>query len=229
MIGGREAEKGEFPFLVAIFRKERFKGAFSLITTRTVIGAAHVVDEYAVKDYYGRIGDVNKNRGKKVLFRKRIIHSRYNSEKFYNDIALLILTHSINNISPIALVGKNVRFTQGSATFVGWGRIGYNDRTDLLHVAKVNLVDPIYVGRKFDYELTYKEITTLSSRVKALEGDSGSPLIKRDASKKPVLIGILANGGHNIKQPDIYMSTSFHHNFIKTHSVGRLTYLHVQN
>ncbi|XP_023231329.1 venom peptide isomerase heavy chain-like [Centruroides sculpturatus] len=227
MIGGREAEKGEFPFLVAIFKKERFKGAFSLITTKTLIGAAHVVEKYVVKDYYGRIGDVNKNAGKKVLFRRRIIHGRYNSENYNNDIALLILARSINNISPIALVGKNVRFTKGSATLIGWGRIGFNERTDLLHVAKVNLVDPIYVACKFGYELTYKEITALSSRVKAISGDSGSPLIMRDALKRPVLIGIFANGGHNTGEPDIYMSTSFHHDFIKTHSVGRLTYLHV--
>ncbi|XP_023228038.1 venom peptide isomerase heavy chain-like [Centruroides sculpturatus] len=227
MIGGRKAEKGEFPFLVALFEKETHRGAFSLITTRTIIGAAHIVHENPLKDYYGRIGDVNKNAGKKVLFRKRIIHSRFNPKRFNNDIALLILARSINNISPIALVGKNVRFTKGSATFVGWGDIGFNDETDLLQVAKVKLVDPTYVACEFNYELTYKEITTLSSRVVAMEGDSGSPLIKRDASKRPVLIGILSNGGNFTKEPDIYMSTSVYHDFIKTHSVGHLTYLHV--
>ncbi|XP_023230425.1 venom peptide isomerase heavy chain-like [Centruroides sculpturatus] len=230
-IGGRLAEKGEFPFLVAIYKNRTFRGAFSLITTRTLIGAAHIVEEYTVKDYYGRIGNVDKQAGKRVLFRRRIIHGRYDSKTLHNDIALLILARSINNISPIALVGKNLRFTKGSATFVGWGRTGIkkDDRTDLLRVAKVNFVDPKYVGRNFDYELTYKEITTMSSRVKGMKGDSGSPLIKRDASKRPVLIGILSSGGDNIREPDVYMSISFYHHFIKTHSVGRLTYLDVQN
>ncbi|XP_023223258.1 uncharacterized protein LOC111624598 [Centruroides sculpturatus] len=319
MIGGRLAEKGEFPFLVAIYRDRKFSGAFSLITTRTLIGAAHIVQEYTVKDCYGRIGNVNKHAGKKVLFRRMIIHKRYNSETFHNDIALLILARSINNISPIALVGKNVKFTKGSATFVGWGRIGlsksviflykvkdiygrigdvnknagkkvlfrrriihgrynpkeYNnndiallilahrindispialvrkdltfteghatlvgwgnigfkkdDKTDLLQVAEVNLVDPKYVARKFDYELTYKEITTVSSRVIGMKGDSGSPLIKRDALNRPVLIGILSNGGNNTGKPDVYMSTSVHYSFIRTFRVGRPTYLDVKN
>ncbi|XP_023227689.1 complement factor I-like [Centruroides sculpturatus] len=232
MIGGREAEKGEFPFLVAIFKKNRFKGAFSLITTRTLIGTAHVVAKYKVKDIYGRIGDVNKNAGKKVLFRRRIIHGRYNPKEYNNnDIALLILAHRINDISPIALVRKDLTFTEGHATLVGWGNIGFkkDDKTDLLQVAEVNLVDPKYVARKFDYELTYKEITTVSSRVIGMKGDSGSPLIKRDALNRPVLIGILSNGGNNTGKPDVYMSTSVHYSFIRTFRVGRPTYLDVKN
>ncbi|XP_023231355.1 duodenase-1-like [Centruroides sculpturatus] len=229
MIGGKEAEKQEYLFLVAIFRKERFSGAFSLITRNTLIGAAHVVEKYKVKDYYGRIGDVNKNAGKKVLFRRRIKHPRYDSKTHNNDIALLILARRINKISPIPLVGKDLTFTEGHATLVGWGNIGLkeNDETDLLKVGKVKLVDPKYVARKFHYKLTYKEITTKSSRVKAMKGDSGSPLIMRDTLKRPVLIGILSYGGNNTKEPDVYMSISVHHDFIKTHSVGRPTYLDV--
>ncbi|XP_023228063.1 chymotrypsin-1-like isoform X2 [Centruroides sculpturatus] len=231
MIGGKNAEKEEYPFLVAIFKQGSFFGAFSLITRNTLIGAAHVVENYKVKDYYGRIGDVNKNAGKKVMFRRRIKHPHYDSETLHNDIALLILAHRINKISPIALVGKDLTFTEGDATLVGWGDIGFkkNDKTDLLQVAKVNLVEPKYVARKFHYKLTNKEITTVSSRVIGMKGDSGSPLIMRDALKRPVLIGILSYGENNTGKPDVYMSISVHHDFIKTHIVGRPTYLDVKN
>ncbi|XP_023214636.1 serine protease 56-like, partial [Centruroides sculpturatus] len=180
-----------------------------------------------LKDYCGRIGNVNKNMGKEVLFGRRLIHPRYDPETYHDDIALLILRFRINDIPPIALVGKNLKFTKGYATFVGWGKIGFreDDDTDVLQVAKVKLVDPKYVARKFDINLTYKEIISMSATVKAMEGDSGSPLILTDVLKRQMLIGILARGGNNTKEPDIYMSTSVYHDFIKTHSVGRLTYL----
>ncbi|XP_067126917.1 uncharacterized protein [Centruroides vittatus] len=44
MIGGRVAENGEFPFLIAIYEEGGFEGTFSLITSQTLIGAAHVVE-----------------------------------------------------------------------------------------------------------------------------------------------------------------------------------------
>ncbi|XP_067134066.1 venom peptide isomerase heavy chain-like [Centruroides vittatus] len=229
MIGGKVAENGEFPFLVAIFESGNFQGAFTLITSQTLVGAAHIVESSELKDYCGRIGNVNKNTGKEVLFGRRIIHPRYDPETNHDDIALLILALPIKNILPIALVGKNLRFTKGPATFVGWGKTDFNedDDTDILRVAKVQLVDPKYVARKFDVKLTYKEIITMSSTVKAMKGDSGSPLMLTDVLKRKMLIGILANGGKNTKEPDFYMSTSVYYDFIKTYSVGHPTYLEV--
>ncbi|XP_067134108.1 trypsin-like protease [Centruroides vittatus] len=49
MIGGSIADDGEFPFMVAIFRTRKFCGGFTLITTQTVLGAAHVIDSNAVE------------------------------------------------------------------------------------------------------------------------------------------------------------------------------------
>ncbi|XP_023213954.1 venom protease-like [Centruroides sculpturatus] len=227
MIGGRVAKYGEFPFLVAIFEKEEFQGCFTLITSQTLIGAAHVVESYEIENYYGRIGDTNKYKGRKLLFRSKMIHPRYNSRENHDDIAVLIVKYYVENISPITLPGKNLRFTNGYAKFVGWGNIGYNeeDDTDILRVADVMLVRPKLVERLFDITLTNGVIVTMTPGTIAMKGDSGSPLIITDAVKGQILIGILSSGGTRTNEPDIYMSTSFYYDFIQSRTFGRLKYL----
>ncbi|XP_067121283.1 thrombin-like enzyme chitribrisin [Centruroides vittatus] len=145
---------------------------------------------------------------------------------YHDDIALLILKEPVENICPITLPGKNLRFTHGYAKLVGWGKIGYNkeDDTDILRVADVRLVKPQLAERVFDMTLTNGEIVTMTPGKIAMKGDSGSPLIITDAIKGQILIGVLSSGGTNTNEPDIYMSTSFYYDFIQTHRFGCLTY-----
>ncbi|XP_067134109.1 uncharacterized protein [Centruroides vittatus] len=72
-----------------------------------------------MQDYYGRIGDLSKYKEKKVWFGRRIIHPDYVLGENLHDIALLILQQSVEDISSIALPGRNVKFTNGLAKIVG--------------------------------------------------------------------------------------------------------------
>ncbi|XP_023244553.1 mast cell protease 1-like [Centruroides sculpturatus] len=230
MIGGSVAERGSFLFMVAIFCKDIFQGAFSLITTHTLIGAAHVVESYVINDYYGRIDDVNKYKGKKIMFGKRCIHPDHVPGDNLHDIALLILQDPIEDIFTIALPGRNVMFTKGLAVFAGWGKTSLDTGeydNNFLRVAEVNLIDPKSVDRSFHISVTGEQIITETFGVKATKGDSGSPLIIIDDSRRRILIGILTNPNNDINKPDIYISTSAHYNFINASSVGRPTFVDV--
>ncbi|XP_067134067.1 clotting factor G beta subunit-like [Centruroides vittatus] len=232
MVGGSLAKKEQFPFLVAIFRKNKFRGGFSLITSKTLVGAAHVIDRDGMVDLFGRIRNVNKYRGEKIKFASRILHPDYVPGIFYNDIALLILQTGINNISPIALPPRNLEFTKGDATFAGWGLTGRRkgDKTSFLRFAKVNVVDPQQPSNKFNFTSTGKEIMTVTPGVHGMNGDSGSPLMITEQNQlgRYILIGVLSSCSTDDHEPDVYMSTSAYFDFIQNKSIGTPTYVDVR-
>ncbi|XP_023214811.1 achelase-1-like [Centruroides sculpturatus] len=230
IVGGEIANDGEFPYMVAIFRKNSCCGGFTLITTQTVLGSAHPIEGVDIRDLSGRVGNVNKFKGHKILFDRKILHPSYNGTRFLHDIAILLLNCPIQNllnVQPTALAGINQRFTSGNAIVIGWGRTGPGEehRNAFLRWAEVNLVDPkdgwITNPR---YKITGKEIMTVTPGVASMRGDSGSPLIIKDNSGQHVVIGV-SSGGHNaVNKADVYMSTSVYHDFIANNSRGVLVY-----
>ncbi|XP_023231352.1 venom serine protease Bi-VSP-like [Centruroides sculpturatus] len=232
MVGGSLAEKGQLLFLVSIFEKNKFRGGFSLITPKTLVGAAHIIDRDEMVDLFGRIGDVNKFRGEKILFAKRILHPDYVPGIFYNDIALLILLTRIDDISTIALPPRNLKFTKGYATFAGWGLTGQSkrDKTSFLRVSKVNIVDPQEPSNKFNFTSTGKEIMTVTPGVHGMNGDSGSPLMIREhnQSGRYIIIGVLSSCSTDDHEPDVYMSTSAYFDFIHNNTIGTPIYVNVR-
>ncbi|XP_067123866.1 serine proteinase stubble-like [Centruroides vittatus] len=195
MIGGTPATKGEVPFIVAIFRRGNFKGSFSLITTTTAVGAAHVIHRSLVIYIFGTIGNINKYKGSLVFFKRKIIHPNYDPVTFENDIALLILKKPIvrtPTLSPVAVADRSQTSTSGYATSAGWGRIGENITCDDLQIAVVKLTDPSPWLTCFKFLLKGTDIISRDSEISAMEGDSGSPLIHKDQFGRQILIGVVS-------------------------------------
>ncbi|XP_023227549.1 chymotrypsin-2-like [Centruroides sculpturatus] len=230
IVGGTAAKNGEFPYIMSIFHLKRYRGAFSMITTQTAIGAAHMLYGNAVEDLEGRICDVNKFNGKLVYFDRKVLHPDFQRTNI-NDIGLLILNHSICDlcdINPIALPARRRSFVRGYAKMVGWGWIGPNrrDKTINLIVADVRLIDPRPYKYFFNITLTGKEILTKTPGIRAMPGDSGSPLIYTDDCGNQLLIGVMSGGVHDDEEaPDIFASTSAYYHFIKENSVGEPIFL----
>ncbi|XP_067137174.1 granzyme B(G,H)-like [Centruroides vittatus] len=210
IIGGEIARDREFPFMGKVVQD----GAVG----------------FEIGDLYGRVGNVNKFKGHKILFDRKILHPSYNGTRFLHDIAVLLLNSPIQNllnVQPTALAGLNQRFISGNAIFVGWGRIGpcEKNRTAFLHWAEVKLVDPkdgwITNPR---YKTTGQEIMTVTPGKASMRGDSGSPLIIKDNSGQHVVIGILSGGYNVVNKADVYMSTSVYHDFIASNSLGAVVY-----
>ncbi|XP_023219927.1 chymotrypsin-1-like [Centruroides sculpturatus] len=238
MIGGTPAEEGEVPFIMAIFRRGNFKGSFSLITTTTAVGAAHVIykknvttglEQFTISlalDIYGTVGNINKHKGSLVFFKRNIIHPNYDPDTFENDIALLILKKPIvctPTSYPVAVADRNQTYTSGHATLVGWGRIGENKTSDL-QIAVVKLIDPSPWLKRFKFPLKASDIISRDLGILAMEGDSGSPLIRKDQFGRQILIGVVSAMGQSTRVI-VYMSTSFYHDFIKDNSEGEITFL----
>ncbi|XP_023223314.1 collagenase-like [Centruroides sculpturatus] len=226
MIGGTPAEEGEVPFIMAIFHRGIFKGSFSLITTTTAVGAAHVIYHSLVIYIYGAVGNINKYKGSLVFFKRKIIHLNYDPDTFENDIALLILKKSIEStptLYPVAVADRNQTYTSGYATLAGWGRIGENTTSDL-QIAVVKLADPSSWLTHFKFPLKKTEIISRDWGISAMKGDSGSPLIRRNQFGRQILIGVVSAMGQSTRVI-IYMSTSFYHDFIKDNSEGEVTFL----
>ncbi|XP_067126912.1 chymotrypsin-2-like [Centruroides vittatus] len=230
IVGGTAAKNGDFPYIMSIFYLRIYLGAFSMITTQTAIGAAHVLDGKAVEDLQGRICDVNKFNGKLVHFVRKVVHPDFRRTTI-NDIGLLILNQSVCDLCdviPVALPVRHRSFVHGHAKMAGWGWIGPNpgEIARNLIVADLQLIDPKPYKYFFNITLTGKEILTKTPGIRAMPGDSGSPLIYTDDTGNQLLIGVMSGGVYELNDaPDIFIATSEYYDFIKDNSVGELTFL----
>ncbi|XP_023227547.1 uncharacterized protein LOC111628060 [Centruroides sculpturatus] len=105
----------------------------------------------------------------------------------------------------------------------GWGWTGPNpgEIARNLIVADVQLIDPKPYKYYFNITLTGKEILTKTQGIRAMPGDSGSPLIYTDDHGIELLIGVMSGGIYgDEKAPDIFVATSAYYHFIKENSVG---------
>ncbi|XP_067126922.1 chymotrypsin-2-like [Centruroides vittatus] len=230
IVGGTAAKSGDFPYIMSIFLLNKYRGAFSMITTETAIGAAHMIYGKAVEDLQGRICDVNKFNGKLVHFVRKVVHPDFRRTTI-NDIGLLILNQSVCDLCdviPVALPVRHRSFVHGHAKMAGWGWIGPNRANKAINlvVADMQLIDPKPYKYFFNVTLTGKEILTKTPGIRAMPGDSGAPLIYTDECDNQLLIGVMSAGVYKMEEaPDIFMATSAYYDFIKDNSVGELTFL----
>ncbi|KAH8369801.1 hypothetical protein KR093_000993 [Drosophila rubida] len=193
IIGGRRAEKGHWPWQVAIFN--RFKEAFcggTLIAPLWVLTAAHCVR----KVLYVRFGEHNLSYddGTEVTLRVKTSfkHPNFDKRTVDSDVALLRLPKPVNSTSwirysclprPYQQLPKNV-----DCTVIGWGKrrnravIG----TRILHQAHVPII-PMDNCRSVyqDYTITKNMFCAghRRGRIDTCAGDSGGPLLCRDTTK----------------------------------------------
>ncbi|XP_023223257.1 uncharacterized protein LOC111624597 [Centruroides sculpturatus] len=206
MIGGKNVEIKDYPFMIALFLvvndidEDYFLGCYSLITTKTALGAARPIVEKEPDEIYGTIGNKDKFLGQKVNFKELIPHPYYKGTVFLYDIAVLILDNDVSlppHVQTIALPRTNKEYYSGMATMVGWGIIG-TDRKDTTRFLKatsvsiVNASDTIYKDNPL-YE-SRSVVLTQQADVSIMPGDSGGPLVYEKDDGKRVQIGVLSAG-----------------------------------
>ncbi|XP_023244033.1 trypsin-3-like [Centruroides sculpturatus] len=234
MIGGKEVEIEDYPYMVAMFVKEDpkdvfdyFVGSFTLITTRTALGVAHIVKDYTTEQLLGTVGHKDKYVGTTVRFSEKIVHPDFRKQLFFYDIALLILNSTAilpSIVKPIALPSVNRKYTSGTALMVGWGRIG-KDSSRFLKMASVNIVnvnDTVYKGQSI--YMTEYVILTRQNGASIMPGDSGGPLIYENNDGVRIEIGVSSTSQMKPGGVNIYVSTSYFIDFIKQNCVGDLTF-----
>ncbi|XP_017489013.1 PREDICTED: mite allergen Der f 6-like, partial [Rhagoletis zephyria] len=176
IVGGVNAEEGEAPFQVQLFRKTWSSASFlcggSLISPRTVLSAGHCV----TNSYYGvRYGSNSRLKSPypELSLRTIIQHPNFTLATVQNDIALFILE---NAIQP----GANVR-----AVELHTEELAEKDNMTLFGFGLVNGVGfkPAFNLQKADMQIVgEKECAEFIEKLDL--GDSGGPLIAKESGRQ---------------------------------------------
>jgi secreted trypsin-like serine protease len=212
IIGGHQADPGEYPFQVAILRRQvadRFSAQFcggSLIAANRVLTAAHcVVDRAANKlDVLAGTNRLAPGGGTRVHVTAKHVHPGYNPRTSGNDLAVLELASPLP-YDPIPLVGAGQfdLWDPGTmATVTGWGD---RDRRDSSVNFPVNLYEvevPILSNAQCRnaYGAGYLKAKMLcagdlsNGGEDSCQGDSGGPLFVPDGGSGWIQVGIVSFG-----------------------------------
>lgn len=233
IVGGQDAEEGEFPWQVSLHIKghSHVCGA-SIISQRWLVTAAHCVQDDA-KTRYSQPGvweaylglHIQRATGNSVKrnLKQIISHPNYNSYTFDNDIALMELDSPVTYtdfIRPICLPSPQHVFPTGNTVWItGWGATregGFGSTA--LQKAQVRIINHSVCNDLMSGQITSRMMCAgvLSGGVDACQGDSGGPL-SFPTGTRMFLAGVVSwgDGCARRNKPGIYTTVTKYRGWIK--------------
>lgn len=226
IVNGEDAYDGEFPWTVSILFHGDHGCGGAIIGRRWILTAAHCVQRYELHHIKVRVGEYNlykpedKHRSRDfTVDRLTIVHPNFTTSDFYNDIALLHLTKTIQYDSyawPICLPAAAplpgfpgsplFREETGTrATVAGWGWTNEPDKGGRLaeRMQKVTVV----VHNGSTCQSWYNEAGKGKVKIGSMQmcagykdglrdscqGDSGGPLMVKENGQWTI-IGVVSAG-----------------------------------
>ncbi|KAM7373803.1 hypothetical protein PAMP_006506 [Pampus punctatissimus] len=208
VVGGVNAAKGTWPWMVSLQRRGRHVCGASLIGTEWLLTAAHCVygTNLNLQSWLAVFGLHSQSDMSSLEVQTRrvdriVINREYNRWTKQADIAMMHLQQPINFtewVQPLCLPADGQVFTAGSKCFItGWGRESEDGSLpDVLQEAQVPLV------LQDQCQLLLPEYTITSSMlcagypeggVDSCQGDSGGPLMCLDDGHW-IVIGVTSFG-----------------------------------
>jgi trypsin len=201
IVGGEEAQRGEFPFIVSLQSGSHFCGG-SLISDEWVLTAAHCVGGSGFKVVVG-LHDLKVSEGSQTFRTTRVIpHPQYNRSTMDYDYALIKLNGKAT-FKPVSINETEISVPNSDSTIdsvtAGWGYVkeGSWRLSDLLQKVTVPLVSTEECNNSYNGEITERMLCAgLKEGGKdSCQGDSGGPLLVHDYVRdQPVLAGVVSWG-----------------------------------
>ena len=196
IVGGEEATKGEFPFIVSLQDSNGHFCGGSLIAKDWVLTAAHCVADGAPDSVVIGVHDQTVNSGTETFRPAAVIaHPSYNSDTMDYDYALIRLSGE-STFPPISLEAS-LPAKGESVTTAGWGvtREGSFTLPNILRKVSVPAVSQSACNKAYKNKITDRMVCAgLEQGGKdSCQGDSGGPLL-RMAEGKATLVGVVSWG-----------------------------------
>uniref|UniRef100_A0A3B3DGL4 Transmembrane serine protease 15 n=1 Tax=Oryzias melastigma TaxID=30732 RepID=A0A3B3DGL4_ORYME len=202
VVGGANAEKGAWPWMVSLHWRGRHACGASLISRDWLLTAAHCV--------YGLVILLVKHLHYTLLLPQPvdriIINKKYDRRTKEADIAMMHLQQPVNFtewVVPVCLAAEGQHFPAGRRCFIaGWGRDAEageplpRSLPDVLQEAEVPLVDQEECQRLLpEYTFTSSMLCAgyPEGGVDSCQGDSGGPLMCLEDARW-TLIGVTSFG-----------------------------------
>ncbi|VVC45767.1 Serine proteases, trypsin family, serine active site,Peptidase S1, PA clan,Serine proteases, trypsin [Cinara cedri] len=230
IVGGQNADPGEWPWIVAIFNAGRHFCGGSLIDDTHVLTAAHCVahmSSWDVARLTANLGDYNiksksdvKHLERKI---KRVVrHKGFDQRTLYNDIALLTLDKPVKftkQVHPICLPTSRSMYAGQTATVIGWGSLRESGPQPAV-LQKVNV--PVWTNQecKFKYGsaapggIVDHFLCAGKAARDSCSGDSGGPLMLNDGKWTQVGIVSWGIGCGKGQYPGVYTRVTSFMNWI---------------
>lgn len=203
IVGGEEATRGEFPFIVSL---QGYSGHFcggSLIAKDWVLTAAHCVGSTPRSIVIG-LHDRTDSTNAEVMNASAVMkHPKNNSSKLDYDFALIRLDRE-SKYAPVKLQREEMAGPVNLVT-AGWGTTGTGyGLPKLLQKVTVPYVDSAVCNASYPGEITESMICAgfKEGGKDSCQGDSGGPLLMGSGADRK-LVGVVS-WGEGCAKPDKY-------------------------
>ena len=235
IVGGQEAEPGEFPWQVALVTRgssRPFCGG-TLLSSHTVLTAAHCLTGLTTSRFRLVVGehDYTRSDGERVVQPASfLIHPQYNSRNTDNDFGLVRLAKPVTfsrRVQPVCLPAPATNYDRVAAVVSGWGttRSG-GAQPATLHEATVSTrpnSECRGAGTAYSAEqITASMICAAGPGRDSCQGDSGGPLVTQERGGYYALVG-LVSWGYGCAQsnaPGVYARVTAQLDWIKRNIRG---------
>ncbi|KAI1902779.1 hypothetical protein AGOR_G00019510 [Albula goreensis] len=232
IVGGKNAFKGEWPWMAAIERIDKPKTIYcggTILNKRWVLTAAHCLNRprshFIVRLGAYRLSETSPYEASYKII-KAIRHPSYNNFQDGDDIAVVMLDRDINfswfvrEVPQLALSG-DVFDASSTCYAIGWGRVKKDVplRTPkTLQEVKVPVVEN-HICQKSYPTLKPKMICAGGDSIDSCQGDSGGPLMCYSRNTW-VQVGVVSfgNGCGKPNYPGVYTRVSSYREFIKNNA-----------
>lgn len=220
IVGGREAEKGAWPWMAVVYQTRRGRKVpdcgGALVSRSHVVTAAHCVVGRGVEPLSPsvlsvRLGehdlydDNDEMNPVDVNVRSVRRHDQFDPRTYRNDIAVLLLERPVefnDDIRPICLPYDSLRdedLTSRSGFVSGWGTTSFNGpSSNVLREVSFPIVDDESCKQAYRQDLPITDVYICAGIADgskdSCQGDSGGPLMLPGRGGRYYLVGVVSFG-----------------------------------